>query len=334
MKKGNKQVWKILTDDEKSSLLLSINYGKSTWQAGEIMNKAHYKYLEIQARANKYFKMFNEYFLATNNLRIPANCYINPFFRDYIIATVFERKNPKEAIASLDNSPFIVVSAKERIFNECLEQLANHEDPNQRLLHDLIREFDRWNNFRILPLCLQEPSAFKRRNKTRLVKHLKNLSTLDEFHIRRFIKKFNVNNSTGKKPLFIAVLSADHDEGYEVIRIANKKKIVEYISKHLRLYMYRDQVDADKFGYLVSRYLKDKEKDCKVGQKFWPMYRKNIELAHNYLDVNNIIPRRKHLEKAFRDLDEIHIRQKVKKAKEQKISDPQKRGETNNFWNI
>lgn len=332
MKKANKHVWEILTEDEKSSLLLSISYGKSTWQAGEIMNKAHYKYLEIQARANKYFRLFNTYFLATNNLRIPDNCYINPFFRDYIIATVFERKTPKEAIASLDNSPFVVVSAKERIFRECLEQLANNEDPNQQLLYDTIIEFDRWNNFRILPISLQEPSAFKRRNKTRLVKHLKNLSSLDEFHIRRFINKFNTNNSTGKKPLFISVLSANFEGGYEVIQIANKKNIREYISKHLRLYMFNEQVDADKFGFLVSVYLKNKEKDCKVGQKFWPQYRQSIELADNYLEVNNIIPRRKHLEKAFRDLDEIHLRQKAKKVK--KVSDPQQRIDGGKVWNI
>lgn len=328
--KGNELVWKVLTEDEKSSLLLSINYGKSTWQAGEIMGKAHYKYLEIQARANKYFRLYNEYFISTGNLKIPDNCHINHFFRDYILLTVFERKTPKEAIAELDNSPFIVVSAKERIFKECLDQLANHEDPKQQLLYDLIKEFDRWNNFRILPISLQEPSAFKRRNKTRLVKHLKNLSSLDEFHIYRFINKFNVKNGT--KPLYIAVLSPNFEAGYEVIEISKKPQIIEYISKHLRLYIFKDRVDADQFGYLVSRYIKDKVKDCKVGQKFWPLYRKNIESAYNYLEVNNIIPRRKHLERAFRDLDVISIRKTNKKNA--LISDPQNRIEKNKLWVI
>jgi len=329
-KGGNKLVWDILTDDEKSALLLSINYGKSTWQAGEIMGKAHYKYLEIQARANKYFRLYNEYFSATNNLKIPDNCYINSFFRDYILLTVFERKTPKQAISELDNSPFIITSAKERIFGECLDQLANHEDPNQQLLYDLIKEFDRWNNFRILPISLQEPSAFKRRNKTRLVKHLKNLSSLDEFHIYRFINKFNVKNGT--KPLYIAVLSPNFESGYEVIEISKKANIIEYISKHLRLYIFKEHVDADQFGYLVSRYIKDKTKDCKAGQKFWPLYRKNIEMAYNYLEVNNIIPRRKHLEKAFRDLDTISIRKTNKKNAI--ISDPENRIDKKKLWVI
>jgi len=332
MKTGNKLTWDILSEDEKSALLLSINYGKSTWQAGEIMAKAHYKYLEIQARANQYFKMYNNYFIATGNKKIPENCYINPYFRDFILATVFERKNQKEAIQSLGNNPFIIISAKERIFKECLDQLAYHEDPLHRMLYDLIIEYDRWNNTRILPICLQEPSAFKRRNKTRLVKHLKNLSSLDEFHVHRFITRFKKIRN-GKSPLYIAVLSSQFDEGYQVIEIANKKDIVEHISKHLRLYVFNERVDADAFGFLVSKYLKDKEKNCKVGQKFWPKYRKCIEVAYNYLDVNNIIPRRKHLEKAMRDLDNLHNKRNAK-VKIPDISDAQERVSDKKLWSI
>lgn len=330
--KGNAMTWEILSEDEKSALILSINYGKSTWQAGEIMKKAHYKYLEIIARANQYFKMYNNYFASTNNLKIPEDCYINPYFRDFIIATVFERKNPKEAIASLGNNPFIIISAKERIFKECLDQLAYHENPTHRMLYDLIMEYDRWNNTRILPPCLQEPSAFKRRNKTRLVKHLKNLASLDPYHIHRFITRFKESRKD-KKGLYIAVLSSDFEGGYEVIKIAKKNSIVEYISKHLRLYIFEEKVDADKFGFLVSKYLKDKEKNCKVGQKFWPMYRKNIEIAYNYLDVNNIIPRRKHLEKAMRDLDNIHNKRNSK-VKVIKLGDPEDRVNTRKLWSI
>lgn len=330
--KSNALTWEILSEDEKSALMLSINYGKSTWQAGEIMKKAHYKYLEIQARANQYFRMYNTYFIATNNLRIPDNCFINPYFRDFIIATVFERKTQKDAIASLGNNPFIIISAKERIFKECLDQLAYHDDPLHRLLYDLIMEYDRWNNSRILPICLQEPSAFKRRNKTRLIKHLKNLSSLDPFFIDRFLTRFKYVRN-GKPALYVPVLSSSFDQGYEVVKIANKKNVIEYISKHLRLYVFIEHVDADSFGYLVSKYLRDKEKNCKVGQKFWPKYRKNIELAENYLEVNNIIPRRKHLEKAMRDLDNIHNKS-FAKVKKVEIGDAQERVSTKKLWSI
>ena len=330
MKKGNELTWQILTEDEKSALLLSIHYNKSTWQAGEIMNKAHYKYLEIQARANQFFKMFNEYFKATGNKRIPEGCNINHFFRDYIIYTLFERKNPKEAIKLLGNNPFIVPQAKSRMFKEAMDELANHENTSYRLLYDLIIEFDRWNNSRILTPNLQEPSAFKRRNKSRLIKHLKNLSSLDPYHIDRFISKFQ---SHSKKPgLYIPVISTQFEQGYEVIKIKQNTHIIEHVSKHLRLYIFEEHVEADTFGYLVSRYLKNQNKDCRDGQKFWPLYRKTIENAYNYLEVNNIIPRRKNLEKAFRDLDEIIIRNNTKKA--MKISDPQPRVDEKAFYRI
>jgi hypothetical protein len=329
MKKNNK-VWEILLEDEKSALLLSISYGKSTWQAGEIMNKAHYKYLEILARANKFFKMFTEYFESTGGLRIPKDCHFNHFFRDYIIMTVFERIPEKEAIKNLGLNPFIVKTAKERIFKECLDLLANHENETYQDLFHLIMEFDRWNNSRILPTSLQEPSAFKRRNKARLVKHLKNLSNLDYYHVKRFEKSFKAK--PGKKKLYIAVLSKNFEAGYKVIRIGSNKDIISYISKDLRLYIFNEEVDADNFGYIVHRYLHHGTRDCKKGQEFWPLYRKSIEVAANYLDVNNIIPQRKHLEKAFRDMDEIIIRRKGKIARD--ISDPQTRVRKEELWSI
>lgn len=330
MKTGNKLTWEILSQEEKTALTLSINYGKSTWQAGEIMNKAHYKYLEIQARATQFFKMYNEYFVATGNKRIPDGCVMDVYFRDFIIYTVFERKTPKEAISLLGNNPLVVAAARERIFREQLQNLANSDNEKYRMLYDLIYEYDRWNNIRILPPSLQEPSAYKRRNKARLIKHLKNLSSLDPYYIHRFVNRFQVK--PGRKALFIAVLSKDKEEGYDIIRIVKKKSVVDYISKHLRLYIFKEDVDADQFGFLVNKYLKNENKDCKDGQKFWPLYRKIIETAYNYNDVNNIIPRRKHIEKAFRDLDEINIRKQAKKSRD--INGAMNRADSDKFWVI
>jgi len=325
-------VWNILTNDEQSALLLSINFGKSTWEAGELMNKAHYKYLEIQARANKFFKMFHEYFDATGNLRIPDGCSLNKDFRDFILLTVFERKTDKQAIQEMGKTAFIVPTAKERILRNSLDALGNSTNELEQMLYDLIIEFDRWNNNRILPASLQEPSAFKRRNKTRLIKHLRNLSKLDPFHIHRFTNRFKAKNSE-TKVYYIPLLSNSYEGGYEIIRVKKDKELLEYISKHLRLYLFEEHVDADQFGYLVNKYLKDPKKDCKVGQKFWPLYRQSIECASNYLQVNNIIPRRKNLEKAFRDMD--HLRMKKKNNKEKKkIADPQKRADSSTFWSI
>jgi hypothetical protein len=330
--KENSLVWEVLTDDEKSALMLSINFGKSTWQAGEIMNKAHYKYLEIQARANKFFRMFNEYFQKTNNLKIPEGVHLNPYFKEYILKAVFEREKPKDIINSMGLNPFIVPKAKYRIFKETMDYLGNHEDERHHWLYDLIMDFDRWNNFRILTPNIEEPSAFKRRNKTKLIKHLKNLTQLNSFHIERFSSKFSTKSKVPSKYQFITLLSEEFEGGYQVIKIKKDSGINDYISKNLRLYTFDEEVDADEYGFIIIKYLSDDKKTCRTGQKFWPRYRKVIEKSNNYLEVNNILPRRKNLEKAFKEID--YYREKNYERELAKLNDPQKRVDEKLLWNI
>jgi hypothetical protein len=44
------KAWGLLTEEEQTALKLQLGLGKSSWQASEIMGKAHYKYLEIKKR--------------------------------------------------------------------------------------------------------------------------------------------------------------------------------------------------------------------------------------------------------------------------------------------
>ena len=332
MKKSDNSAWRVLTEDERVALTLSIQYGKSTWQAGEIMGKAHYKYLEIQARAKTFFKLFTIYFEKTNNLIIPEGVAIHPDIAEFIRLTIVHRLGYREAIKEIgNNTPLNINAARERLLEEYMKQLSNDDNPLARDLYDLVLDFDRWNNFRILPTSLQEPSAFKRRNKTRLLKHLRNLKNLHEFHIDRFISKFRAKNGH-LNPLYLPLISDTFIEGYDVIKIRNKPDIVNYLSTEFRLYVFKDRDDADNYGYLVETYLNKPKKDCKHGQSFWPKYRTAISKANNYTDVNNIIPRRKNLEKAFKDLDG----KKVNKALTELVNfgDPQKRSVKSDLWNI
>ena len=149
--------------------------------------------------------------------------------------------------------------------------------------------------------------------------------------MNRFITRFS--NNGPKKGLYVALVSEELFEGgYEVIRIAKKDNLVEYISKNLRLYIFEDEVDADEFGLLVRTYLKNTKKDCRAGQKFWPLYRKSIEGSYNYLQVNNIIPRRKNLENEFLNLDNLKIMKNKKKALD--VSAPEQRVDAKKFWSI
>lgn len=325
------KAWDILTEDEKLAITLSINHKKSTWEAGEIMGKAHYKYLEIQARAKTFFMMFTEYLKKTNNLLIPEGVYLDKDVIEFIRLTIIERMGYRSAIKNMGNTALMISSARERIIEECMEQLLMDENPLAIDLYDLILDFDRWNNFRILPISIQEPSAFKRRNKTRLIKHLKNMKNLHDFHIDRFIMKFKYKRGD-LKYAYLPLISDMFKNGYKVVKIKNRKHIIHYISKQFTLYVFKDEDDADDYGYLVEGYLNNLNKNCKHGQIFWPKFRKIITKASNYNEVNNIIPRRKNLENAFRDIDNITIKRMRKNISE--YSDPAKRVTKNKIWDI
>lgn len=309
------KAWDILTKEEKVSLNLSINHKKSSWEAGEILKKAHYKYLEIQARSKHFFRIFNEYFNKSGQSLIPHDSDMTWDFQEFILCTIQNRMGYRETLKYIGKeSPLNHKRAVKRIevLKGYMDWLKNHKDPLHNDLYDLIKEFDRWNNFRILPEELQEPSAFKRRNKTRLLKHLKNLKKIDPFLIERLIKNFTAKKNYNMKVRYLPVVSDNFPEGYQVLRIKASSKIMNYISDSLKLYVFKTKDEAEEYGILVEEHLNHPNKDCKKGQKFWPLYRKLIEKSVNYNEIQNIIPRRKNLEYAFRDLDKIHIKRTKK----------------------
>lgn len=333
----NSKAWDILNDEEKAALSLSINHSKSTWQAGEILNKAHYKYLEIHARAKKFFMMFTEYFNKTGDRLIPENSEISWDFREFIECTIEERMGYRETIKHIGKQSELghkVARKRDEKLFEYMEWLRKNSSPIHRELYDIIKEFDRWNNFRILPECLQEPSAFKRRNKTRLLKHLKNLYNLDAFLIELLHSK-RFKAIKGKPKLYLPIVTDTTARGYSILEVNASEAAVEYISKELGLYLFSDKDLADDYGHLVESYMASKgSRTCKLGQKFWPQFRLSIEKASNYNQVNNIIPRRAGLEKAFRDIDKIIVDKLEANDSVKKISDEQPRLKEVNFWNI
>jgi len=332
----NNKAWDILTQEEKSALTLTASYGKSSWQAGEILKKAHYKYLEIQARATHLFRIFTFYFEKTGNRLIPEDSDMTWDLQEYVLCIIQNRMGYRDTIKSIGKeSPLCHKKANKRVevLSGYMDWLENHPNPIHKDLHDLIKEFDRWNNFRVLPEELQEPSAFKRRNKTRLLKHLKNMKELDQFHIDRLTTKFRAPNNYRMRRLYLPIVSETYMDGYDVIEIKGTNRVVEYISSTMHLYMFENKEDADDYGHLVENYLAKESKDCKQGQRFWPEFRIKIVKAFNYSEINNIIPRRTNLETAFRDLDKIHVK-KAKDITASDVTDPGKRVSKGKFWEI
>lgn len=333
------KAWVILTDEEKSALSLSINHGKSTWQAGEILGKAHYKYLEIQARAKAFFEMFTLYFNEYGDRLIPEDSTLSWDFQEFIICSIEERMGYRETLKKIGKKSDLANKKSEirvKTLVDYMEDLRVYPDKQHAALYDIIKEFDRWNNFRILPECLQEPSAFKRRNKTRLVKHLNNIKNLDQFLIDRLTTKFKPGEKYKGEIVYLPIVNDNNFKGYDVVPIKAEPGILKHISKDLHLYLFSDKEVADDYAFLVNSYLSDDNRTCAKGQKFWPRFRILISKSTNFNEVNNIIPRRSNLESAFKDLDKIRVK-KANKLHESKLIEDMKpaiRVKAENLWKI
>jgi hypothetical protein len=322
----NNKAWAILREDERSALTLTHNFDKSTWQAGEIMNKAHYKYLEIKARAEKFLKMFTAYYEQFDQL-VPPATFLHRDFVEYLNLVIIQRQTTKKASDNNPHTLLFVDKSRDRLINTEIEKLKTSKDEAHKELYLLIMEFDRWNNHRILPKNIQEPSAFKRRNKSRNLKHLKKISNIPTFTIKRIISKYQYEGKFNK--LYIPLLTDISDDNYIIIPIKRTKANITDLSK-VGLFMFEDKENADDFAYLIEGYINKKSKTCKDGQKFWPKYRLLSEKAINWRNVNNIVPIRKYLHNAFVDLELVKL-----KKNEHKLEDEikgEKRTKDQNLW--
>lgn len=303
--KIDKKALVILTDDEKASLYLQHGEGKSSWQAGEILNRSHYKYLEIKYRAEKFIKMFTEHFLLYPGI-IPPAVVLDEDFENYIKYCILERLTLPKAIAKISNPLYQRVKSREEELCRHLAVLRDSKDGDSLNLYNLLIEFDRYNNFRIMPRPYQEPSAFKRRNSTRFKKHLKiavSLTPLSLFRIKTCLE----NNSPKLKTPAILPLVNLRDNNYELVRVACTEENLDRVS-NVSLYLFKSESMAVEFAELVLGYFNGAKRSPRVGLQFWPKFRVIIKNAINYNKVNSIAPNRKHFDAAIRDMDSIFER--------------------------
>lgn len=301
--KINPEAWNLLREDERTSISLSLGHNKSSWEAGEIMQKAHYKYLEIQARAEKFLRMFTQHYQEYGRL-IPLSVKIPLHLVEYLNCTIEKRMSIKDTSNYLYDGRYKVTSSRDRLLEETMRDLmAKTEKPYKDLTH-IILEFDRWNNYRILPRVIQEPSAFKRRNKSRELKHLKNLQGIPDFSIVKLVERYEYMGS--RKSIYIPLLTAYYGDFYYILKVEHKANNVNQLSR-LGLFVFLTPTDAEEFAELISDYTLRKKghRDNKVmnGQRFWPKFRVQMKKAINHEILNNIIPSRKFLENAYFEVE-------------------------------
>lgn len=296
----NKDAWDILLKDEKMSITLSLGHNKSSWESGEILGRAHYKYLEINARAEKFLRMFTDYMDMYGDIP-PTPNHMSENFKDYIRLLLKERKQMKEAIAIIGNKTYKKGKAREEELEEAMYELKHSELHSERDLYDLIIEFDRWNNFRILPRKLQQPSAFKRRNKSRELKHLKNICDMPSYSIKKIRETYAIERPHAKG-YYLPIMSTNISGLVIILKVSQGKRVVNELSQ-LGLFLFLTNDDAIEFSNLVTRYLYPKRKSDNSpvirGLSFWTPYRKLIKKSVNYDKAYNLIFNRKFMEDAL-----------------------------------
>jgi hypothetical protein len=323
----NEKAWDILNNEEQSAITLTLSHGKSSWEAGEIMNIAHYKFLEIKGRAEKFMKMFTEYFDTVGEL-VPEGLILPNHFQEYLEYLIIKRKSLKETIEVIKDSRYKLTSTRNTLITEIFQKLRNLKQAT--LFLDLVIEFDRWNNFRILSPEAQEPSAFKRRNKSRDLKHLKNICGLPEIVVIKIIERYKYEGKL--KKLYLPIITPYYDSGFIIVPVRFKPKKLMEISR-LGLPIFNKEVEAKNFSELVYQFIIDKKhKTCNEGLRFWPEFRVNMGFAYNYSELNNITPTRIFMENSYEKLD-LHIVRKSKKKKIRKISREKPLENENVFWN-
>lgn len=290
MTPAQNKAWNCLKQIEQQSLFLQLSNGKSAWESGNILNLSHYKYLEIRERSMKFFKMFTEFFEKHPSLFNPQGpC--EELFVNYMTGIIEYRLSRKEASGFTGDSSSLINSYRSRVIIRNMQRLKDSEDGWDKDTLRLIFEFDRWNNFRILPKMWQQPSAYKRRiNKTEKIYINYLLYKFPEWLHEKILEKFKYHNTGNNKKVeryYITLISRKlYDNGYYTFQIKASLETVKELTKFY-LYVFKDKIDAEQFGYMVANY-NSKTSSVKLGQKFWPEYRQVVRESVNYLQVNNL----------------------------------------------
>lgn len=299
MQPHQEQAWNCLTKDEQQSLLLTLSQGMSTWQASEILKITHYKYLELKARSERLFKLFSDYFEKHPTL-IPPHSGASQSFQDYLYGSMIKRLPKEEARIYAGDSAFLLreVSNKYILKNMTrIKELAmDGSDEWQKDFYALIMEFDRWNNYRILPRILQAPTAYQRRSTKKDKIYLGYLHRIPEFKITALVDQY-WSNGKPEYRYYVMFISDLWYDGYGVVPIKRSHAIVKELT-NLKIYIFEDQLTAEEFGIMVKRYY---EKTITPGEglKFWKKYRELVQSSINYREINNMDFSCETLDKAY-----------------------------------
>jgi len=285
MNEAQKRAWDCLREDERQSLFLQMSTGKSSWEAGTIMKRSHYKYIEIRERSQVFFKLFTEFFEKHESIFRP-DAPFKRVFMDYIEACIEKRLNIKHASLYTGETSNRQVKIRESMLTHNLRLLYDSNDPWDIDTKALIIEFDRWNNFRILPKMYQAPSPYGRRVVKRYKAYIKYLLSkkFPTWAYERISERFRTRSLQCYYVVFIS--TELYVNGYLIVRVKKTEECLREMTRFF-IYVFADESDAENFAFMVVNN-RLRTNSIKSGQKFWKEFRLLLEDAVNYKELNNI----------------------------------------------
>ena len=284
MNNAQQKAWACLRDPEKQSLYLILSNGLSTWEAGEIIGVCHYKFLELKARSEKFFKMFSDFFSLYSDIVRPG--VIPDNVRDYFDAAMTRRLDKDECINYAGDNKFRLLATRRDSVISAMNKLKKSDNQWDQDSYKLILEFDRWNNFRILPRSIQAPPAYNRRKSKKEKSYLKYLKNFPAPTISKLVDLIYYNGKPFRTSYFVVLSDILSEEGYLIVPFKKSTKNINHLTG-LKFYIFEDILDAELFGQHVKNYF-DMITTSKEGHLFWKEYRNIIEKASNYKAITNI----------------------------------------------
>lgn len=269
--------WEHLTEAERTAITLVVVSERSKKEASIIMNLAPYKFTEIYLRARKLFVLFSSYY-ENNDRLLPPELAIEDTFKTYVTLLVKNRQTSSKILEHPEFISLISGKARAKQWSNLMESLAllDRQDTIE-----VLREFDRWNNFRILPKAYRLPAAFPRRRNRSLKNIWKNLNAISDYG-------WDILEQTyGTKQPPITYMPVIRKRGFSAIAIDERQGVLDYMERN-KIPVFAKKEDAETFAELMFDYNNLKKRSTYSARKFWANYRIQFRKAKNYEQLMNV----------------------------------------------
>jgi len=313
MQNAQKKGWETLTKDEQQALSLIVVSNRSRKEASIIMNISPYKFNEIYLRARKFFITFAAHYEHAETI-LPSGVTIKPEFRLFVQLLLSKRKKPMSILETPGFLSIINNKVRRQLWMDLFQQLDWGEYTENR---DLLQEFDRWNNFRVLPKALRLPAAFPRRRNRDLKKIHDSLIAISDLGWNLIEKQYGTNTP----PMaHIPVVELSYF-GIKTVKKTERNK--DYFTDNV-IPIFEKKEEAERFSGLIFDYSNIKRKSPHAARKFWANFRLMLQKALNYKELLNI---------QNLDMDEISVKDReFLKSVETPRPRPARRSSSKIFW--